>query len=51
MNECERRTFYETKLRNLKRKYAKLTKHADLIDEAIELKSEIDSIELELENL
>lgn len=48
MNECERRTFYETKLRNLKRKYAKLTKHADLIDEALSLKREIDSIEHEI---
>ena len=44
----ERKVLLETRLRNLKRKHAKLTKHADLIEETIELKAEIDGIEREL---
>lgn len=38
----------KTKLRNLKRKYAKIIQHADLNEEAIELKAEIDGVEREL---
>ena len=48
MNSIERRVFLETKLRNLKRKYAKIKEHADLGEDDIELKAEIDSIEREL---
>lgn len=48
MNEKESRVFKETKLRNLERKYAKLAQHADLIDEAIETKAEIDYLKREL---
>ena len=50
MDDKEHKIFLETKLRNLKRKYAKLTKHADLMEEAIELKAEIDGIERELKS-
>lgn len=32
-------------LRNLKRKYSKIIQHADLIDEAIKIKKEIDLLE------
>ena len=48
MNDQERKTLLKTRLRNLKRKYAKMVNHADLIEEAIELKADIDSIEREL---
>lgn len=48
MNYNERKVYLRTKLRNLKRKYAKVIQHADLGEEAIELKAEIDSIEREL---
>ena len=47
----EKRVYLETRLRNLKRKYAKIVQHADLGEEAIELKADIDSIERELNNL
>ena len=36
------------RLRNLKRKYAKMIKHSNLVEECIELKAEIDGIEREL---
>ena len=48
MTDKERQVFLKTKLRNLKRKYAKVRQHADLGEEAIELKSQIDGIEREL---
>ena len=48
MTDKEREVFLRTKLRNLKRKYAKVRQHADLGEEAIELKSQIDGIEREL---
>ena len=44
----ERKTLLETRLRNLKRKYAKVIQHSDLKEDAIELKCEIDSIKREL---
>jgi len=37
------------KLNRLKRKYAKMMQHPDLIDECIDLKADIDSIERELQ--
>ena len=48
MNDRELRVYLETKLRNLKRSYAKLVNHADMVEECIELKAEIDGIEREL---
>ena len=48
MNEKEERVYKQTKLRNLKRKYAKMRKHADLLQECIELKCDIDALEREL---
>lgn len=48
MNDKERKVYYETRLRNLKRKYAKIIQHADLGEEAIELKADIDTLEKEL---
>ena len=48
MKYNERKVYLQTKLRNLKRKYSKVIQHADLGEQAIELKAEIDSIEREL---
>ena len=48
MQVDERKTFLTVKLRNLKRKYARVKEHADQVEDAIELKCEIDSIEREL---
>ena len=48
MTPKEKRTYKQTKLRNLKRKYAKIKQHADLVEEAIELKADIDTLEKEL---
>lgn len=48
MDDRERKTLLEARLRNLKRKYARLVEHADLGETAIELKAEIDSLEKEL---
>ena len=51
MKPKEKRTYLETRLRNLKRQYAKVIQHSDLTETAIELKADIDSIERELYNL
>ena len=48
MNDKERQVYLETRLRNLKRKYAKIKEHAELGDEAIETKADIDTLEKEL---
>ena len=51
MNERERKTLLEVKLRNLKRKYSKLVQHSSLVQEALEIKREIDEIETEITEL
>jgi len=48
LSEKEQLTLKKTRLRNLKRKYAKMIQHSNLIEECIELKSEIDGLEREL---
>jgi len=48
MKVNERKAFLEVKKRNLERKLAKMKEHADLNEEAIELKAEIDGIDREL---
>lgn len=48
LNDKEKRVLEETRLRNLKRRYAKLVQHADLADEAFEVKKEIDFLEEKL---
>jgi len=35
----------QVNLRNLKRKYSKIIQHADLTDEALKVKKEIDTLE------
>ena len=48
LSDKERKVLNETKLRNLKRKYAKMIQHADLVSECAELKAEINHLEKEL---
>ncbi len=48
MQENERKAFLKVKLRNLKRKFARMKEHADLTEEVIKLKAEINMIEDEL---
>ena len=48
MSDKERKAYLKARIRNLKRKYAKMTKHADLAEECIELKADIDAAEREL---
>jgi len=51
MNPKERKVFLETRLRNMKRQYSKMSQHADLVEECIELKADIDSVERELKSI
>ena len=48
LNQIETKVFLKTRLRNLKRKYAKFSKHPELADECLEIKKEIDDIESQL---
>ena len=48
MSDRKRKAYLKARLRNLKRKYAKMIHHADLIEECIELKADIDAVEREL---
>ena len=48
MEDKEKKTYLQAKLRNLKRKYSKIIQHSDLMEQAIELKSEIDAIDKEI---
>lgn len=48
MNKREERVLKQTRLRNLKRKYAKMIQIPSLVEECIELKCEIDSLKREL---
>ena len=48
MNDKQTLVFKQTRLRNLKRKYAKLIQHASLLEETKTVKAEIDSLEKEL---
>ena len=49
--KSERRTLLETRLRNLKRKHAKLANHAELEDEYFEIGREIGAVEAELKRI
>jgi len=48
LNTVENKVFLQTKLRNLKRKHAKLANHADLTDDYFEIGKEINDIEDQL---
>ena len=49
MSPNEKQTLLETRLRNLKRRKAKLLQHASLLDEAIETQKQINQLEHELQ--
>lgn len=51
LNNMETKTFLETKLRNLKRKNAKLSQHAEFADEYMEINKEIQDIKAQLSAL
>ncbi len=51
MTDKERQVFLKTRLRNLKRRYARMIQHPDLIEECIELKADIDYCKKELEQI
>ena len=51
MNNIETKVFLETKLRNLKRKQAKISQHAELTDEYFKINKEIQNIEAQLSAL
>lgn len=48
LSDKEQRVLNKTRLRNLKRKYAKLIQHPDMMEECIELKADIDALEKQL---
>ena len=51
LNNIETKTFLETKLRNLKRKNAKLAQHPEFVEEYLEIQDEIYDIEEQLKQL
>lgn len=48
LNNIETKTFLETRLRNLKRRNAKLANHAEFASEYLEIEDEIKDIEKQL---
>ena len=51
LTDKEYRVYLETRLRNLKRRYSKLLQHADLVDEALDTKKQIQATEEELTSM
>lgn len=51
MDVKERKVLLEVKLRNLKRKYSRIIQHSSLVQEALEIKKEIDEIESQITEL
>ena len=51
MEDREYKVYMEARLRNLKRKYAKLLQHADLVDEAEAIGREIKLVEAQITKL
>ena len=51
METKERKVLLEARLRNLKRKYAKIIQHSSLVQEALDLKKEIDEIDTQITKL
>ncbi len=48
MDDAEK-VYLGTRIRNLERKYARLTQHADLSDMAVETKNEINTLKSKLQ--
>lgn len=51
LSKKEKKAMLNARLRNMKRKYAKLSNHAEFAEDCIDLKCEIDSLERELKSL
>lgn len=51
MSPKEKKVLLETRLRNLKRSYARMIQHPDMVEECIELKADIDYCKKELEQI
>lgn len=51
LSDNERKTLIQTRIRNLKRKYAKMQDNPSLVEECIDLKAEIDGLKMELNHL
>ena len=51
MTPEQEKTYLETRLRNLKRKYAHQIQHADLLEETLETKNQINNTINELSKL
>lgn len=51
MSVNEQRVLFETRLRNLKRKHAKLAQHAELADEYFVIGKEIEEVEAQIAEL
>ena len=45
LTDKEKKVLKETRLRNLKRKHAKLTQHPELADEALKIQEEINQLQ------
>ena len=48
LSNKEKKAMLKARLRNMKRRYAKMIQHPDLAEECISLKCEIDGLEREL---
>ena len=51
LSHKEETVMKQTRLRNLKRKYAKMIQHADLTDESQKLQKDIKALESELKSI
>lgn len=51
MTPEQEKTYLETRLRNLKRKYSRLIQHPDLMEETLETKNQINNTVKEIETI
>ena len=51
MNDKEKKVLLETRLRNLKKSYARMIQHPEMVEQCIELKADIDYCKKELEQI
>ena len=51
MNDKEKKVYLETRLRNLKKSYARMIQHPEMVEQCIELKADIDYCKKELEQI
>ena len=49
LSDKEMKVLLRARLRNLKRKYAKLIQHSEITEQCLELKSDIDNLERQLQ--